>query len=144
MIRSSRSITFACFLSTVAIVACDDRVVAPALSSPGVTSGSIRIVNTTTRAIYYVYLSPCSSTDWGTDKLGSTTIISGSSKQWDALAAGCWDAKAVLDNNLAAERLGITVAPGSVFQWSPAQSAFASIATTGEAVVSLKLPSVER
>lgn len=105
---------------------------APTGTSSGDTSGggtgTVRVVNSTTRPIFFVYLSPCADTEWGPDRLGADVISAGASFQFTNLRAGCWDARAVLDNNQAAERLGFTVTAGQVFTWTPAASAFASIA----------------
>ena len=60
--------------------------------------GEIEIVNNTnSTSIWYVYISPSSSSDWGNDLLGTLIIYSGYYMSWIA-TAGYWDIKFVDEN----------------------------------------------
>ncbi len=92
--------------------------------APSTSTGTIRVSNSTSAAIWFVYFSPCSTTDWGVDRLGDDVILSGSSVQWASVPTGCWDVKAELSDGREAIRFGLAVARGAVAEWRPAESAF--------------------
>lgn len=74
----------------------------------GTTSGGGRtelvLINNTGVPIYYVYISPCSASNWGDDQLGSNVVMPGNTWTW-TMNAGCYDLKAVdRDGREAVER----------------------------------------
>ena len=81
---------------------------APMPRSSGGSSGGGRteltLVNRTGVPIYYVYVSSCSSSEWGPDQLGSNVVMPGSTYTW-TMDSGCYDLKAVdRDGREAVER----------------------------------------
>lgn len=80
-------------------------------SGGGMTSGSsgssrteLVLINNTGVPIYYVYISPCSSSSWGEDQLGSNVVMPGNTWTW-TMNSGCYDLKAVdRDGREAVER----------------------------------------
>lgn len=64
----------------------------------------LMLINNTGVPIYYVYISPCSSSSWGDDQLGSNVVMPGNTWTW-TMNAGCYDLKAVdRDGREAVER----------------------------------------
>ena len=70
---------------------------------PGATGGGggtysgqteLVLVNNTRAPIYYVYISPCSSSSWGADQLGSNVVMPGNTWTF-RMSPGCYDLKAV-------------------------------------------------
>lgn len=62
--------------------------------------GEIKIVNNTnSTSIWYVYISPSSSSDWGNDLLGTLILYPGYYMSWIA-TAGYWDIKFVDENGV--------------------------------------------
>jgi len=60
-------------------------------SSP---TASLQVVNTSGQTIYYFYISPDASSNWGNDQLGSNTIPSGSTFTFTDIAPGTYDLQA--------------------------------------------------
>lgn len=150
MIHSSTLRAAAALLVMCVVTACkDDRPVTGPLDpaptpAPNAATGTIRVTNITTSAIWFVYFSPCLSTGWGVDRLGEDVIPSGNSMQWSSIPTGCWDVRAVLSDGRAAERRGMTVSAGVVSDFRPAVSAFARTATTDGGTPALSLRSTTR
>ena len=150
MTHSSRLQSIAALLAMCVVAACkrDDTVTGPTNNAPSpapnASTGTIRVTNATSSPIWFVYFSPCVSTEWGVDRLGDDVIRSGNYMQWSSIATGCWDVKAVLDNGRAAERLGVTVNAGAVTEFRPALSAFARATTADEATPALSLRGSKR
>ena len=134
MLRNAATLFTLCF-----VAACDGAensvgpTPTPPSPAPSAATGTIRVTNTSSSSIWFVYFSPCSSTDWGIDRLGTDVILSGASMQWTSIGTGCWDVKAVLEDGRAAERLGLTVNAGAVTEFRPASSAFTRTATVADA-----------
>lgn len=69
----------------------------------GTTTGSIVVGqpatvvlrNVSREAIYYVYMSPSSDSNWGADLLGSNTLGIGQSLTLSNITAGVWDIRVV-------------------------------------------------
>jgi hypothetical protein len=53
-------------------------------------SAAIVMVNQTDAPIYYVYISPCSSNDWGEDQLGSSEVVQPGATRTFTMSPGCW------------------------------------------------------
>ncbi len=66
--------------------------VAAFAASPATAQSSLVVANQTGTAVYYFYASPCSSSGWGEDRLGTDVISAGSSYSFD-ITPGCWDLK---------------------------------------------------
>jgi hypothetical protein len=106
----ARALTLRSILATLAICslsACKggDGPSAPEENTPApsTSTGTIRVSNSTSAAMWFVYFSPCETTDWGVDRLGDDVILSGNSVQWTSVPTGCWDVKAELSDGREAE-----------------------------------------
>lgn len=74
------------------------------------------LVNNTRAPIYYVYVSPCSSSSWGADQLGSNVVMPG--RTWTfRMSPGCYDMKAVDRDGREAEERNVQVS-GSGKRWT--------------------------
>jgi hypothetical protein len=60
----------------------------------GSSTASLQVVNTSIYPIYYFYISPDASSDWGPDQLGSNIIGSGSTFTFTGIAPGTYDLQA--------------------------------------------------
>jgi hypothetical protein len=67
-------------------------------STPVPTTGSLRVTNNNALSVWFLYLSPVSSSSWGLDQLGASTIPSGGSFTISGITPGSYDCKAVLSN----------------------------------------------
>lgn len=56
---------------------------------------SVTVYNYTDVTIWYLYITPSSSSDWGPDQLGSSTIPSGGAFTVNNIPAGTYDLRAV-------------------------------------------------
>ena len=79
--------------------------------------GQILVQNQSSHTIYYIYASPCSSSDWGNDLLGSDVLPSGRSFYIDVVA-GCWDLRAEAQNGTVTEARGAQVGAGQQVPWT--------------------------
>ncbi len=79
-----------------------------------VTTGSIKIANSTGQSINYAYVSPASSSTWGVDQLGSSTIASGSNFTLTNITAGSYDVKVVLADGSIKYQYGVSVSAGYI------------------------------
>ena len=61
------------------------------VSVPG--TSVLNIVNNSGRTAFYIQLSPCSSSVWGPDRLGSEVLSNGETNNI-TLQSGCWDMRA--------------------------------------------------
>ncbi|HEX9951902.1 MAG TPA: hypothetical protein VGB53_09055 [Rubricoccaceae bacterium] len=92
-------------------------------SSGSVASGSARldVVNESGMSVYSMQASACSDSNWGPDRLGSSTISSGGSMSFD-LTPGCWDFRADFDSDHASGnelvQRNIRIGSGSSWTWT--------------------------
>ncbi len=88
-----------------------------------VSSGSARldVVNRSGQSVYSMQASSCSDSNWGTDRLGSSTISSGGSMSFD-LTPGCWDFRADFDSDHSSGnelvQRNIQIGSGSSWTWN--------------------------
>lgn len=76
------------------------------------TTGSVKVTNNSSLSIYFLYLSPTSSSSWGPDQLGSTTIpIGGSFTVYD-IPPDTYDLKVTSSSGTNAFLYGISVYAG--------------------------------
>lgn len=77
-------------------------------------SATLVLINSTTTSVYFVYISECSSSDWGPDRLGaSETIAVNASRSW-TLDPGCWDVRAEFSDDGYAET-SVTLGAGEEY-----------------------------
>ena len=87
------SITAFAVAATVGLSACQPT--PTTVSTSGVSN--LNIVNNSGRTAFYIYLSPCSSSTWGQDRLGSGEALSAGGVRSISLPSGCWDMRASAD-----------------------------------------------
>lgn len=63
-------------------------------ASAGSTSAELLLVNQTSQAVYYLYVSPCAQSTWGGDQLGSRVVPSGGTFTVNNIPPGCYDLRA--------------------------------------------------
>jgi hypothetical protein len=64
---------------------------------------TLKVINNTTDSIYYLYISPVTSSDWGPDLLGSGTIAAGATYYIYNIPPGYYDLKAESSGNVVIE-----------------------------------------
>ena len=74
------------------------------------------LINNTGVPIYYVYVSSCSSSQWGPDQLGSNVVMPGNTWTF-TMASGCYDLKAVDRDGREAIENGVQVT-GAGKRWT--------------------------
>ena len=85
---------------------------------PAATTARIEVQNHSSGTIPYVYLSPCSATEWGMNKAGNV-IAPGGYLWFSGVAAGCWDAMAQNESRtLTWKALGTDVVGGQSYTWT--------------------------
>jgi hypothetical protein len=78
-------------------------------------TASLQVVNTSGFTIYYIYISPDASADWGPDQLGSAnTIPSGTTFTFTDITPGTYDLEARAFGNVAVIK-STYPAPGITF-----------------------------
>jgi hypothetical protein len=60
----------------------------------GGSTASLTVVNNSSQAVFYLYISPTTNSSWGDDQLGASTIPAGSSYTFTGLTPGSYDLKA--------------------------------------------------
>jgi hypothetical protein len=75
-------------------------------------TGSWRVVNNSSRTIMNLYISPTSSSSWGVDQLGSSTIAPGASFTVNNIPAGTYDSKIVMSSGNSYTINNIVIAAG--------------------------------
>ena len=90
-------------LAGLSIQGCFPRtvVVPPGNGGSGnISAGTARldVVNNSGTSVYSMQASSCSDSNWGPDRLGSSTISSGGQMSFD-LTPGCWDFRADFDSD---------------------------------------------
>jgi hypothetical protein len=88
----------------------------PAPPAPG--DAVLLLINRAEAPVYYVYLSPCASGDWGADWMAEDEVVMPGQSRSFALEPGCWDARAVFDDGREAEERGFSMTPGSQRTWT--------------------------
>jgi hypothetical protein len=86
------------------------------VSPPAQTSGAVRITNSYSYSIYYIYLSPSNSSQWGTDQLRNRIVSVGASFTITNIPAGRYDLKAVASNGATAYVWDFRVTGGGTMQ----------------------------
>jgi len=85
---------------------------------PGGGSAAIVMVNQTNAAIYYVYISSCSSSDWGQDRLGDSETVQPGATRTFTLSPGCWDLKARFADGREIEERQVRMTAGGSRTWT--------------------------
>lgn len=84
---------------------------------PAVEEATLMLANESANSIYFVYISPCSASGWGSDRLGSDEVVaSGRTRSW-TLEPGCYDLKAVDSMGDAAEEMDVQLPAGGTLTW---------------------------
>ncbi len=79
-------------------------------------TATVVLQNNTNQAIFYVYISPTSSTTWGDDMLGAATIPAGGSYTFN-VPAGDYDLRADFsDHTVADQRMGVNLS--GTYNWT--------------------------
>ncbi|MEX0691037.1 MAG: hypothetical protein WD934_06270 [Gemmatimonadales bacterium] len=100
-------------VGVVALVACTETTAPDDDGTPTPSTATIRVVNNTGEAIFYVYFSLCSDPSWGSDRLGSTeTISDGASRSWTGVSPGCYDLRADTQSGRSVTFLSVQVSAG--------------------------------
>lgn len=90
-------------------------------SSGGGGSATLVVNNRGSRAVYALQASPCNDTNWGSDRLGSSVIASGSRKSF-SVTPGCWDFRADYDatrgNGNERIQRNVRIGAGSSWTWT--------------------------
>lgn len=98
-------------LLVLAATACDDS------TGPG-SRAVLTVSNQTITPVWFMYISPCSASDWGNDQLGSNeTIASGGRRSWN-LREGCYDLRAEFSDGGFAEEFDVQLYRGDEFVWT--------------------------
>jgi hypothetical protein len=71
---------------------------------------SVRVENSSSEPVYFLFVSPCTSDSWGPDQLGDDILQAGQGKTI-TVEPDCYDVRAVREED-AAERRGIDVDEG--------------------------------
>lgn len=98
-------------------------------------SGQINVQNTSGETILFLYISSCSSSSWGADRLGTNVLPSGQSLSF-TVSPGCYDLRAESLYNYA-EQHSVSVPSGGTFRWilSPGTSTPLHAAKAGGTLV---------
>jgi hypothetical protein len=81
-------------------------------------AAAVVLVNRTNASIYYVYISPCSSSSWGEDQLGDSEVVSPGATRTFSMSAGCWDLKARFGDGREVEERGVRMSAGGSRTWT--------------------------
>ena len=102
-------------LLLASLSACASMGPAPAASAPSVIS----IVNGSSEAIYYVWISGCTDPNWYTDLLDSDEVIMpGYARQFTQFAPGCWDMKVEFASGRQVEMREQRLRSGHTLTWT--------------------------
>jgi len=77
-------------------------------SIPGGGNSTLRVVNSTTSTVCYMRISPTTSSVWGDDWLGSSTIASGASHNF-SVPSGSYDLRAEFCGGGEATQMGVSI-----------------------------------
>ncbi len=86
-------------------------------AGPASAQSSLVVSNRTGTAVHYFYASPCSSSGWGEDRLGSDVISAGNSYTF-SITPGCWDFKARFSDGDELTESRQQVRRGATLTWS--------------------------
>lgn len=70
--------------------------------TPVATTGTVAVRNSSSRTIWYVYLSPAHSDSWGVDQLKSNVLSPGATFNITSVPAGRYDMKVVTESGASA------------------------------------------
>jgi len=80
------------------------------------STGSLRITNNSAYSVNYVYLSPASTTTWGSDLLGVANIIlPGGNYTIYNIPPGVYDSKITLSSNNSWIKYNLTIATNQIY-----------------------------
>jgi hypothetical protein len=83
------------------------------------TDAALVVQNNSSYSIWYFYLTPCSSSSWGSDWLGSSVIPSGSSASSGDIPPGCYDMRAETEGaSYYWEDYGTYLSAGQTYTWT--------------------------
>jgi hypothetical protein len=81
-------------------------------------SSTVVMLNQTDAPIYYVYISPCSSSSWGEDQLGESEVVQPGATRTFTMSPGCWDLKARFRDGREIEERQVYMTAGGSRSWS--------------------------
>ncbi len=81
-------------------------------------SATVVMLNQTSLPIYFVYISPCSSSGWGEDQLGESEVVQPGSTRTFTMSPGCWDMKARFRDGREIEERQVYMTAGGSRSWS--------------------------
>jgi hypothetical protein len=89
-----------------------------AVPASGGGSSTVVMLNQTDTPIYYVYISPCSSTSWGEDQLDASEVVQPGATRTFTMSPGCWDMKARFRDGREIEERQVYMSAGGSRSWS--------------------------
>lgn len=105
-------------LTALAFAAC--------LAGSASAQSSLVVSNQTDVPVYYFYASPCSSSGWGADRLGSDVISAADSYSFD-ITPGCWDFKVKFSDGDELTQSRQQVRRGASLTWTLGAASTASV-----------------
>ena len=81
-------------------------------------SATVVMLNQTNLPIYFVYISPCSSSGWGEDQLGDSEVVQPGATRTFTMSPGCWDMKARFRDGREVEERQVYMNAGGSRSWS--------------------------
>lgn len=86
-------------------------------------NASLRVQNSTSVAIWYLYIAPCGASDWGPDRLGANTIPTGTSFTFTGIPGGCYHLLAHTSAGASGTywqtpNSGVTLSPSQTYLWT--------------------------
>ena len=90
-------------------------------SCPADCPASLQVTNNSSYPIYYLYVRPCASSDWGTDQLRQDVIPTNGTFTLNRIPPGCYYLRALISDNQHGWQTyptSVTLHPAEVFPWS--------------------------
>ena len=112
--RGALAVLVACMVLSTAGCMTAQRAVPPS----GGGSSTVVMLNQTDTPIYYVYISPCSSTGWGEDQLDASEVVQPGATRTFTMSPGCWDMKARFRDGREIEERQVYMSAGGSRSWS--------------------------
>ena len=81
-------------------------------------SAAVVLLNQTNAPVYFVYISPCSSSSWGEDQLGESEVVQPGATRTFSMSPGCWDMKARFNDGREFEERQVQMSAGASRTWT--------------------------
>jgi hypothetical protein len=98
---------------------CEEGETASSCSSDCSSGGSATLVieNNSSLTVFYLYVAPCSATNWGPDQLNSNVIVSGDTFTLGEIPADCYDLRAETQDGGYWEAQDTYMSGGQTYTW---------------------------